>query len=170
MPVPHARPSTGTSRARLLRRWSLCGLLLAGLASSCAVTARETVTLELAGARFEVEYVADPQSRRQGLMGRTSLPSGTGMLFDFPEGTQPAIWMRNMQISLDLVYIDADGHIAQIFREVPPCLAMPCEIYHASRPLRFVLELPAGTVAERGLAIGQRVPLGDLLTRPAPSQ
>ncbi len=128
-----------------LRGLSLGCMLLAGLTASGAVLALDRIKIELGGAHFELEYVADPQSRRLGLMGRPSLPAGTGMLFDFPDGTTPAIWMRNMQISLDLVYIDANGTIAQIFPRVPPCQAMPCEVYHASRPLRFVLELPAGT-------------------------
>lgn len=153
-----------------LRTWSWAGVLLAALTASAAVQALDRIKLELGGAHFELEYVADPQSRRLGLMGRSSLPAGTGMLFDFPDGTTPAIWMRNMQISLDLVYIDANGTIAQIYPRVPPCQAMPCEVYQASRPLRFVLELPAGTAAEQGLAVGQRVPLGTLLQKPAPRE
>lgn len=153
-----------------LRGLSLGCMLLAGLTASGAVLALDRIKIELGGAHFELEYVADPQSRRLGLMGRPSLPAGTGMLFDFPDGTTPAIWMRNMQISLDLVYIDANGTIAQIFPRVPPCQAMPCEVYHASRPLRFVLELPAGTAAEQSLAVGQPVPLGTLLQKPAPRE
>lgn len=153
-----------------LRRWLCCCLLTAGLASAFAVPALERLKVDLAGEQFELEYVADPDSRRQGLMGRRSLPEGTGMLFDFPEGTQPAIWMRNMRIGLDLLYIDASGEIVQIFRQVPPCHAMPCEIYHARQPLRFVLELPAGTADDLGLKVGESVPLGALLNQPAPRE
>lgn len=155
-------------------RWRSAGALIGGLAlllSVCAASAGpsvERVELMLAGQRFVVEYAADPDSRRQGLMGRQNLAAGTGMLFDFPEGSQPAIWMRNMVISLDLLYLDGKGEIAQIFANVPPCAAMPCQIYHADQPLRFVLEVPAGTAQALGLEEGQILDLGELLEEPAP--
>ncbi|HSP31195.1 MAG TPA: DUF192 domain-containing protein, partial [Halomonas sp.] len=93
-----------------------------------------------------------------------------GMLFDFPSGTVPAIWMRNMNISLDLVYIDELGQIANIFASVPPCRSMPCDIYRAERPLRFVLELPAGTAERLDLALGQQLPMDELRALPVPSK
>lgn len=149
----------------------LCGFVLLGLVvSSQASPPAERMRLELAGVPFDVEYVAEPGSRRQGLMGREHLPRTTGMLFDFPEGTQPAIWMRNMLISLDLLYINAEGRVAQIFANVPPCEAMPCEVYHAQEPLRFVLEVPAGTADRLGLSVGQQLNLGELAEQPPPAE
>jgi uncharacterized membrane protein (UPF0127 family) len=155
----------GCCSSRLIR----C-LALAVIAGSAAAQSGTTPVLELdlAGRIFQVEYVADPDTRREGLMGRTALPAGTGMLFDFPEGTRPAIWMRNMLISLDLVYIDQSGQIVQIFRQVPPCKAMPCEIYHAAQPIRFVLEVPAGTADSLSLEVGQTLALDALTARPPP--
>lgn len=155
-------------------RWRSVWATIAGFAlflnilAASAAPSVEQIQLVLADQPFVVEYVADPDSRRQGLMGRKNLAAGTGMLFDFPEGTQPAIWMRNMLISLDLLYVDDTGEIAQIFPNVPPCSSMPCEIYHADQPLRFVLEVPAGTVQSLGLEEGQILDLGDLLKEPAP--
>lgn len=147
----------------------ICGLaLLLSVFVASAAASVERIELMLADQRFVVEYVADPDSRRQGLMGRKNLAAGTGMLFDFPQGTQPAIWMRNMVISLDLLYVDETGEIAQIFPNVPPCSSMPCQIYHADQPLRFVLEVPAGTARNLGLEEGQILDLGDLLEEPAP--
>lgn len=118
---------------------------------------------------FRLQRVADPDSRRQGLMGR-ELATDEGMLFDFPAGTVPAIWMRNMRISLDLLYVDDHGRIANIFSRVPPCRSMPCEIYRADRPLRFVLELPAGTVERLGLLQGHLLELDALLALPVPAE
>lgn len=152
------------------RGWLLCLALLTGCAAAQPASMPQRLELDLAGVGFDIEYVADPDSRRQGLMGRDALPPRTGMLFDFPEGTRPAIWMRNMTISLDLLYIDEDGRITQIFREVPPCRVMPCEIYHADQPLRFVLEVPAGTADSLQLVVGQELALGGLSAQPAPQE
>tara|TARA_R110001599_G_scaffold1454_4_gene7026 strand:+ start:2990 stop:3457 length:468 start_codon:yes stop_codon:yes gene_type:complete len=151
-----------------LRGWIYSLLLLFSFYPAYAVSSAQQVELGLADQVFLVEYVADPDSRRQGLMGRENLADGTGMLFDFPEGTEPSIWMRNMVISLDLLYIDSTGRIAQIFSDVPPCRAMPCEIYHANQPLRFVLEVPAGTAKRLELEEGQKLELGGIIEKPAP--
>ena len=152
--------------------WLIRCLALAIMAGSAAAQSGITpvMELDLAGSLFQVEYVADPDSRREGLMGRAALAAGTGMLFDFPEGTRPAIWMRNMLISLDLVYIDQSGKIAQIFRQVPPCITLPCEIYRAAQPIRFVLEVPAGTADTLSLAVGQMLAMDVLVRVPAPHE
>jgi uncharacterized membrane protein (UPF0127 family) len=152
--------------------WLIRCLAIAIMAGSAAAQSGTTpvVELDLAGSLVQVEYVADPDSRREGLMGRTALAVGTGMLFDFPEGTRPAIWMRNMLISLDLVYIDQNGRIAQIFRRVPPCRTLPCEIYHAAQPVRFVLEVPAGTADTLSLAVGQVLALDAFARVSAPRE
>lgn len=144
---------------------AVLGLALLSLSSFAA---EHWLEVELGGERFRLERVADPESRRQGLMGRTELPDNEGMLFDFPAGTEPAIWMHNMVISLDLLYLDDDGRIAYIFANVPPCASQPCDVYQASEPLRFVLELSAGSAERLGLERGQVLDLGGALQQPVP--
>ncbi|SDT11907.1 hypothetical protein SAMN05216421_2941 [Halopseudomonas xinjiangensis] len=138
------------------------GLLAAGLVSA------EDLTAELAGETFSLELADDPEERRQGLMGRTELKQNAGMLFDFPPGITPAIWMRNMHIPLDLIYLDEEARITHLFRQVPPCEAMPCTLYRADRPLRFVIEVPAGTIDRLNLEPGDTVDLQARQNRPAP--
>ena len=114
---------------------------------------------------FRFDVAADPQTRRQGLMGQ-ELAENTGMLFDFPEGTRPAIWMRNMHISLDLLFVSASGRIEHIFANVAPCAQLPCSIYQAAAPLRYVLEVPAGTAQRLDLKRGQRLDMSQLPASP----
>ncbi|WP_022960839.1 DUF192 domain-containing protein [Halopseudomonas pelagia] len=144
-------------------------LVTTAFAQTSTMTEGEWWDIQLAQETFRLQRVADPDSRRQGLMGR-ELAADEGMLFDFPAGTVPAIWMRNMRISLDLVYVDDDGHIANIFSAVPPCHSMPCAIYRADRALRFVLELPAGTAGRLRLMGGQKLQMDELLALPVPSE
>ncbi|WP_304638620.1 DUF192 domain-containing protein [Pseudomonas sp.] len=141
---------------------------LVSLAQWSGAEERERLEVELGGERFTLEVVDDEASRTQGLMGREALGTNEGMLFDFPAGTRPAIWMRNMLISLDLLFVDEQGRLEQIFREVPPCRAMPCEIYRADRPLRFVIEVPAGTAERLGLNEGDQLQIGTRLSTPLP--
>lgn len=121
--------------------------------------------LKLGDQMFSFVVAADPDSRRDGLMGRELAPQ-TGMLFDFPEGTRPAIWMYNMQISLDLLFVGAGGHVQYVFAEVAPCQQTPCDIYQAAAPLRYVLEVPAGTVQALGIKVGDQLDMSGLPAAP----
>lgn len=130
--------------------------------------AQEQLQARLGDQRFLLELVRDPESRREGLMGRQQLADDRGMLFDFPAGTTPSIWMRNMHIPLDLLFVDGLGTLVDVFTRVPPCAEQPCEIYQASQPLRFVIEVPAGTVERLGLEPGDRIDLSGYQLTPAP--
>lgn len=143
---------------------SLLAMVVAVLACTSAQAGTRSVVL--GNTSFELTYVADPDSRRQGLMGVSDLPFGSGMLFDFPAGTQPAIWMRNMLISLDLVFVADTGEIRHVFAEVPPCAELPCALYQATQPLRWVIELPAGSVARLGLEEGDQLDMSELPPTP----
>ena len=146
--------------------------VIASLVALLAVLDAHAEPLEviLGGEHFYLEVVDDPASRRQGLMGRKDLAANEGMLFDFPPGTTPAIWMRNMLISLDLLFIDEQSRLVKVFAEVPPCAATPCDIYRVERPMRFVIEVPAGTATRLGLEAGMVLDLGAVSGRSAPAQ
>ena len=133
-----------------------------------ATHAQPLVEARFADQPFQLELVADPESRRQGLMERTELAAGTGMLFDFPEGTKPAIWMRNMQIALDLLFVDEQARLVHVFADVPPCADLPCDVYQADKPLRFVIEIPAGTASQLNLKPGAHLDLGGHQLSPPP--
>lgn len=142
------------------------------IAWSVAVTLpaqAQTLEAVIGGEPHQLERVADMDSRQQGLMGRSMLAPATGMLFDFPLGTRPAIWMRNMRIALDLLFVDEQAQLVQVFTEVPPCTELPCAVYQADQPLRFVIELPAGSAQRLQLKIGERLDLGGLEQSPPPA-
>ncbi len=112
---------------------------------------------------------AQTVDRQQGLMGRSSLAQATGMLFDFPLGTRPAIWMRHMRMALDLLFVDEQAQLVQIFHEVPPCLQLPCVFYQADQPIRFVIELAPGSAQRLQLQLGDRLELGGHEHQPPPA-
>ena len=69
-----------------------CALAFSTLLMAPLAAIGSALTVRLADTDFVMEVVADPDSRRQGLMGRENLPFGTGMLFDFPDGTR-CLWL-----------------------------------------------------------------------------
>ena len=114
------------------------------------------VTIETAAGpvRYTVELADDDPSRERGLMFRVSLPPDRGMLFDFFQERPESFWMKNTLIPLDIIFIRADGHIANIAEQAKPgdLTAIPSD-----GPVRAVLEIPGGAAAARGIRPGDRV-------------
>ena len=107
------------------------------------------------GAVFAVEMVDTPEGREQGLMGREKLGSDQGMLFIYELDTLPNFWMKGMLIPLDIGWIDADGVVAKVDREVPPSFANSNPLlYFPPSPIRYVLEIQAGRAASAGISVG----------------
>jgi uncharacterized membrane protein (UPF0127 family) len=108
------------------------------------------------GARhiFKVEIAETPEQLAQGLMYREHLASDAGMLFIFPTVQETSMWMRNTQISLDMLFIGADSKVIHIAANNRPFDEWPIS---SRAPIRAVLELNAGKAAELGLAVGDKV-------------
>jgi uncharacterized protein len=103
---------------------------------------------------FSVELATNEAERSVGLMYRKSLPEGHGMLFDFQYPQPVAFWMHNTYISLDMVFIGADGHIVRIAENAKP---MSDTLIPSGGMVRGVLEVIAGTARKLGIKAGDRV-------------
>lgn len=103
---------------------------------------------------FQVEFAQTEEQRRIGLMFRKELPDGEGMLFDFVRPQPVAMWMRNTYVSLDMIFIRADGTIANIAKNTEPFSER--SIYSEGY-VKGVLEVVAGTADRYGIAPGDKV-------------
>jgi uncharacterized membrane protein (UPF0127 family) len=101
-----------------------------------------------------VEIATTPAEQQHGLMDRTSMPAGHGMLFVFPDSQPRTFWMKNTLIPLDILFFDADRHLVTIQADAQPCKADPCQLYPSNESARYVLELNAGTAAKLGARKG----------------
>lgn len=112
---------------------------------------------------FSIEIADDETERERGLMFRRTMPDDRGMLFVFEAARPVGFWMKNTPMPLDMVFIRSDGTIASIQQAKPFSEA----VVSTPAPIRFVLELKAGTAAKRGLKEGNRLshPVIDAVTR-----
>jgi uncharacterized membrane protein (UPF0127 family) len=103
---------------------------------------------------FNVEMALTQDQQIVGEMFRTSLPVDGGMLFDwgFPRASQ--MWMRNTLVSLDMVFINADGTIRAIAENTTP---RSLAVIDSHGPVRATLELAAGTTAKLDIRVGDTV-------------
>jgi uncharacterized membrane protein (UPF0127 family) len=103
-----------------------------------------------------LEVARTPEAQERGLMYRTSLADGRGMLFTFPDDADHQFWMKNTVIPLDMIFIAHDGRIAGIHADATPLSTAAVGV---GKPSRFVLEVPGGYARRRGIAAGDRVDL-----------
>jgi uncharacterized membrane protein (UPF0127 family) len=105
---------------------------------------------------FSIEVADEPAERAAGLMYRETMADDHGMLFVFGQTQEITFWMKNTPMPLDLIFIGQDGRIKAIKQGEPQSVAT----ISPGEPVRFVLELKAGTAARGGIADG------DLLKHP----
>jgi hypothetical protein len=103
---------------------------------------------------FSVEEARSDEERERGLMFRTALPEGQGMIFDFSPEQNVSMWMKNTLIPLDMIFIRADGRILRIAENTK---TQSEEIIPSGGPVRAVVEVIAGTAKKFGIAPGDRV-------------
>jgi uncharacterized protein len=126
--------------------------------------------LEPSGGRpvtVRLEVAADPAARARGLMGRTEVPEGTGMVFLYPRDVAEAYWMKNTLVPLSIAFVAADGRVVSV-AEMTPCTADPCPSYPAAGPYRYAVELPAGAFEAAGVGEGDKVVPADPAALPEP--
>jgi len=104
--------------------------------------------------RFRVEVARSSMEQAKGLMFRTKLGPGEGMIFPMNPPRGASFWMKNTVISLDLIFIAPDGRISNIAANAVPYNLAPLT---SIGPVKGVLEIPGGRAAELGIAPGDKV-------------
>jgi uncharacterized membrane protein (UPF0127 family) len=103
---------------------------------------------------FRVELADTPEAQARGLMFRTSLGDNEGMLFPSEVPAPRSFWMKNTPLSLDIIFVGADGRISNIAANTVPYSldSVPSAGFAIA-----VLELRAGRAAELGIVPGDKV-------------
>jgi hypothetical protein len=78
------------------------------------------------------------------------------MLFVFPEPGLLTFWMKDMLISIDIIWISAEGQVVDVQTAQPePGVPDPqLKRYNPNGEAKYVLEVRAGLAAEQGVQIG----------------
>ncbi|HEX4309396.1 MAG TPA: DUF192 domain-containing protein [Acidobacteriaceae bacterium] len=111
------------------------------------------------GSTVHVELATTPAEQNYGLMGRSTLPEGRGMLFVHDGMSKHAYWMYHCKIGLDIVWMDSDRRIVEMSPDTPPCKgrSTTCPNYGGQEPSQYVIELPVGDIAKHHLAVGEQI-------------
>ena len=119
----------------------------------------EKVEAVLGGVELELEVADEPDERAVGLMGRTEVPAGTGMVFQYDEpSTGPSFYMFQVSIPLTAVFV-REGRVVHI-ADMEPCPASDpgdCPLYGPDGEFDTVVETAPATVAD--VQVGDRLEL-----------
>lgn len=122
-----------------------------------AFPAREHVRARIGTQTYSLE-VANTQARRiKGLSGRVHIPAQTGMVFYGLDPDQLGMWMKDMLIDIDIVWVDGTDKVTYIASNVsrhsyPKVFQNPPD-----SPATYVMELGADEASKAGIVPGTRV-------------
>jgi uncharacterized protein len=156
--------SNGTSRRRFLFTALAISLASPAIAQEAARIEPLSIITETSATLFQAEIADTDELRSRGLMFRHILPVDRAMLFDFVKPRPAAMWMKNTYISLDILFVRADGSIAAIAENTEP---LSLQTVSVDEPVRGVVELAAGTVKRLGIKRDDTVYHGIFKTEPA---
>jgi hypothetical protein len=104
---------------------------------------------------LRVEVADTPTLWEKGLGGRTELGPNRGMLFIFDKSAYHPIWMHDMRIVIDVIWIDEHFKVVDIKKALRPD-TYP-QRFEPKAPARFAIETNANYAESFGIKIGDIV-------------
>jgi uncharacterized membrane protein (UPF0127 family) len=116
----------------------------------------EKLSAVIGESSIDVIIADTEESRIKGLSGRKELGSNEGMYFIFDRPGEYGIWMKDMLIPIDIIWLDSHNEVIYIEENVSTD-TYP-KVFKPNKPALYVLELNAGFVNEH------KIKKGDLFT------
>jgi len=101
----------------------------------------------------DIELAQTADEKAKGLMFRTHLPEGQGMLFVYEEEGIYPFWMKNTLIPLDMIWISGDFKVVDV-RHAIPCPSDSCASYTPSAKAKYILEVNSGFTEKYYIKVG----------------
>lgn len=124
-------------------------LVLSMVMTGCAMSAERAVVV-LDGIEVRVEIAENPGDRSRGLQDHEPLAPGEGMLFVFEDAGVRTFAMKEVSFPIDVVFIGQDLTVSAI----EPLSPGESRLATSPGPSAYVVELPQGWAAERGIGVG----------------
>jgi uncharacterized membrane protein (UPF0127 family) len=111
------------------------------------------------GFEIRAEMVTSAAEIVTGMKFRPSLAPDRGMLFVHGKPGNYHYWMFEVQVPLDMIWMDQDRRIVQLIHKAPPCPGPKekCLAYGGDFKSIYILEVPSGTAARQGLKPGMQL-------------
>lgn len=114
-------------------------------------------SMTIKSTQVEASVASTTETRTIGLSSTPYLPEGIVKLFVFEESQEWSFWMKDMNYSIDIIWVDATGAIVHIEEEVTPA-SYPMS-FLPNKPAMYVIETVSGFVKDYSIEVGDRVVL-----------
>lgn len=114
-------------------------------------------SMQLGDTEVRASLATTPQERQLGLSNTPSLPADVVKVFVFPESGEWGFWMKDMNYSIDILWVNAAAEVVHVAPNVAPS-SYP-ETFKTPVPAKYVIETVAGFAAEHAIVPGTAVAL-----------
>ncbi len=97
---------------------------------------------------FHLTVARSTKKKNVGLMYIDSLPAYEGMFFIFDDSVKYPFWMKNVEIPLDMIFINKNLEIVYIQHSAKPCKVAKCPYYGPEKEYQFVVEINGNKAKE----------------------
>lgn len=104
--------------------------------------------------KINIQIAANDYDRELGLMFRKKMGMKQGMLFIFSEESIQSFWMRNTEISLDMVFVNKEKEIVTIHKNTA---RLSDQTYKSTKPAEYVVEVDAGFCDNFNIKVGDKI-------------
>lgn len=131
-------------------------LVLAASVTAYAVDHfRPTVSVKIGGSGLYSVWVADTESERmQGLSGVKKLAPNGGLLMAFETEGEYTIWMKDMLLPIDVIWLDKDKKVVYLAPSLQPSVGTSKNYGPTDSKTRYILELPEGAIKKSAIRKG----------------
>ena len=130
------------------------GILITAALSALHFTTCDLADVVVDDTRLMLEVANDRRSRSKGLMFREELAPYSGMIFVYPEPKPVQFWMKNTPLSLDIIFLAAEGKIVKVHEAAVPFDKTPIV---GGENIQYVIELLAGQADDLALVAGDSI-------------
>lgn len=110
------------------------------------------IRIKIHNKEYKVKEATSSEEKAKGLQGIDKLPEDEGMLFYFDPPQDVQFWMKDVNIPLDIVFIDDDEEVIKVQEGIPND-----ETFIEAPDVAYVLEVNANS----GIQIGDELELND---------
>lgn len=111
-----------------------------------------TTDLRLGDGVFRARIAYDETDRTNGLSEVTDFDSGQALLMAFPSEDEWGIWMKDMKVPIDILWLNSDKKVIYIVKNASPDDSAS-RVFKPKTPAKYVVEIAAGTVDSKSIKI-----------------
>ena len=111
--------------------------------------------INIGSARIDAAVADNQELHQLGLGQRPCMNKREGMLFEFQQPAKHGIWMKDMKLNIDIVWMSAQKKVVGLEKNVSP-LSYP-KVFYPEEQAIYVLELNAGEADELQVSKGTQL-------------